>query len=127
MYGVNLGELHASAASAALSLGEPQRALEHFNAAFTERDPFDVNREPRGAVIYLARQSEAHVALGNLDAAVDVARQVAAIAAEDADSKRSAAAFADMCNGLRPYVHIRAVADFLESCPHKPGIEGASL
>jgi tetratricopeptide (TPR) repeat protein len=38
-YWVNHGGLHQAAASSALSLGEPKRALEHFVAARTHADP----------------------------------------------------------------------------------------
>ncbi|MFE8978731.1 hypothetical protein ACFYM7_35730 [Streptomyces cyaneofuscatus] len=75
MYWVNSGEVFQAAASAALSLGEPQRALTYFSAAATHHDPYDPEREPRGTAIYLARQAEAYLALGDLDGAVEAAQR----------------------------------------------------
>ncbi|MDP9868870.1 MULTISPECIES: hypothetical protein [Streptosporangium] len=67
MYWVTAGELHQVAASSALSLGEPQRALRHFDAALSHHDPYDTEKEARGTAIYLARRAEAHLALGDVD------------------------------------------------------------
>ncbi|WP_153485680.1 transcriptional regulator [Streptomyces katsurahamanus] len=75
MYWVNTGEVFQAAASAALSLGDPQRALTYFSAAATHRDPYDPEKEPRGTAIYLARKAEAYLALGDLDGAVETAQQ----------------------------------------------------
>jgi transcriptional regulator with XRE-family HTH domain/tetratricopeptide (TPR) repeat protein len=75
LYWVNIGELHQVAASTSLELGEHRRALEHFQAAEEADDPYDTEKEPRGTAIYLTRRAETHLALGELDAAVDLARQ----------------------------------------------------
>ncbi|MEV7897416.1 transcriptional regulator [Streptomyces cyaneofuscatus] len=75
MYWVNSGEVFQAAASAALSIGDPQRALTYFSAAATHHDPYDPEREPRGTAIYLARQAEAYLALGDLDGAVETAQR----------------------------------------------------
>ncbi|MCA1221397.1 transcriptional regulator [Streptomyces sp. 8L] len=74
MYWITTGEIFQAAASAALSLGDPQRALAYFAAATTHHDPYDPQKEPRGTAIYLARQAEAHLALGDLDGAVETAQ-----------------------------------------------------
>lgn len=55
MYWINHGELHQVAASSALSLGEPKRALENFTAAITHEDPYDTDREARGSSTRSAR------------------------------------------------------------------------
>ncbi|WP_340375711.1 helix-turn-helix domain-containing protein [Streptomyces sp. SS7] len=75
MYWITEGELHQVAASAALDLGEHRRALEHFQAAGDADDPYDTEKEPRGTAIYLTRRAETHLALGEIDAAVDLAQQ----------------------------------------------------
>ncbi|MEV0192243.1 transcriptional regulator [Kitasatospora purpeofusca] len=76
MYWISEGELHQVAASSALTLGEPHKALAHFTAAATTVDPYDTERELRGTAIYDARRAGAHLALGELDAAVDVGHRV---------------------------------------------------
>ncbi|MFB7476859.1 transcriptional regulator [Kitasatospora sp. NPDC056184] len=75
MYWITTGEVFQAAASAALSLGDPQRALTYFSAASTHHDPYDPHKEPRGTAIYLAREAGAHLALGDLDGAVDTAQR----------------------------------------------------
>ncbi|MFJ5105170.1 transcriptional regulator [Streptomyces sp. NPDC088554] len=75
MYWVTTGEVFQAAASTALSLGDPQRALTYFSAAATHHDPYDPEKEPRGTAIYLARKAEAYLALGDLDGAVETAQQ----------------------------------------------------
>ncbi|MEU6328161.1 hypothetical protein ABZ851_12895 [Streptomyces sp. NPDC047049] len=50
-YWANAGENHQAAASAALSLHDPARALEHVTAAVTHADPYDVgyaHHDPAG-------------------------------------------------------------------------------
>ncbi|GGO58965.1 transcriptional regulator [Streptomyces lasiicapitis] len=75
MYWITTGEVLQAAASAALSLGDPRRALTYFSSAVTHHDPYDSDKEPRGTAIYLARQAEAHLALGDLDGAVETGQQ----------------------------------------------------
>jgi tetratricopeptide (TPR) repeat protein len=75
MYWITTGEVFQAAASAALSLGDPQRALTYFSAAATHHDPYDPEKEPRGTAIYLAREAEAYLALGDLDGAVETAQR----------------------------------------------------
>ncbi|MGW2654387.1 hypothetical protein ACWC1D_12145 [Streptomyces sp. NPDC001478] len=48
MYWINHGELHQVAASSAVSLGEPMRALENFRATLAHEGPYDTDREARG-------------------------------------------------------------------------------
>ncbi|WP_223168162.1 hypothetical protein [Nonomuraea sp. SYSU D8015] len=96
MYWLNAGELHQFAGSAALSLGEPRRALCHFDLAVNGDDPYDTEKEARGTAIYLARRAEAHLALGELDAAVQVAEQVVQLMG-GVESARGSSAL----NGLR--------------------------
>lgn len=97
----------------ALTLGEPKRALEHFTAALTHDDPYDTRREVRGTAIYLARQAEAHLALGDIDAALDTGHQVIT-AMGGVDSARTASTLAELRQGLGSHRHISAVRDFLD-------------
>lgn len=113
MYWINHGELHQVAASSALALGEHHRALENFDAARTHADPYDTERETRGTVIYQARQAEAHLALGDVDAALDVGHQVIT-AMGGVDSARTTGTLAELRGQLTGHRHIRAVADFLD-------------
>ncbi|MEU7022341.1 transcriptional regulator [Streptomyces sp. NPDC046203] len=113
MYWINGGELHQVAASSALALGEPRRALENFEAARTHTDPYDAEREARGTVIYQARQAEAHLALGDIDAALDVGHQVID-AMGGIDSARTTSTFAELRTQLASHQRIPAVADFLD-------------
>ncbi|MEV4440345.1 transcriptional regulator [Streptomyces sp. NPDC049577] len=113
MYWVTHGELHEVAASCALSLGEPDRALEHFDAALRHEDPYDTGTEARGVGIYLARQAKAHLGLGDLDAAVTVAER-AMEQLGGADSARGTSTLADLRDQLAAHRPARAVADFLD-------------
>lgn len=114
MYWINKGELHQVAASCALSLGEPARALEHFDAAANNADPYNDTREVRGTVIYLARKGEAYLALDEPEAAVEVAEQVVDQLG-GVDSARSSGAFKDLCTGLGRRHDVAAVRQFLDT------------
>ncbi|MET8008246.1 hypothetical protein [Nonomuraea glycinis] len=113
MYWINVGELHQMAASTALTLGEPRRALTHFDSAIGDDDPYDSDRETRGAAIYLARRAEAHLALGELDAAVEVAQQVLHLMG-GVESARGSLALNELRHGLTGHRQVPLVADFLE-------------
>ncbi|MFI9580486.1 hypothetical protein ACIHCQ_01235 [Streptomyces sp. NPDC052236] len=113
MYWMSHGECHEVAASCALSLSEPQRALEHFDAAPHHEDPYDTTTETRGAGIYAARRAEAHLALGDLDAAVRAAHQ-AVEHLGGADSARGTTTLTDPRGQLATHRQAHAVSDFLE-------------
>jgi hypothetical protein len=102
-----------SLAHQARSGGEPGRALEHFDAAVRHDDPYDTSIEARGAGIYLARQAEAHLALGDIDAAVDVSEQ-AIEQLGGADSARGTTTLANLRTQLTAHRQARPVADFLD-------------
>ncbi|MFJ4689260.1 transcriptional regulator [Streptomyces sp. NPDC088789] len=112
MYWINHGELHQVAASCALTLGEHHRALEHFDAALTHEDPYDTERETRGTVIYRGRQAEAHLALGDVDSALDIGHQVIT-AMGGIDSARATGTLTELRGQMTGHQHIPAVADFL--------------
>ncbi|MFI6688032.1 transcriptional regulator [Streptomyces sp. NPDC050485] len=113
MYWMNHGEVHEVAASCALSLGEPQRALRHFADALRHEDPYDTNTEARGAGIYLARQAGAHLQLGDVDAAVDIAWQ-AIEQLGGAGSARGSSTLGALREQLAAYRGAHPVADFLD-------------
>ena len=113
MYWINHGELHQVAASSALSLGEPKRALANFDAALTHADRYDTERETRGTVIYQARKAEAHLALGDVDAALDIGHQVIT-AMGGIDSARTTSTLEELRGQLAGHRHIPAVRDFLD-------------
>ncbi|WP_067127943.1 hypothetical protein [Microtetraspora malaysiensis] len=113
MYWLTAGELHQSTASAALTIGEPRRALQHFDAAIRHHDPYDVDKEARGAVIYLARRAEAHLALGDVDAAVGTAHEVL-VRMGGVESARATGTIAELRSRLNAHQQVPAVRDFLE-------------
>ncbi|MGA4995857.1 hypothetical protein [Nonomuraea bangladeshensis] len=114
LYWLNTGELHQFAGSAALSLSAPGRALEHFDDALHGEDAYDSGQEARGAAIYAARRSEAHLALGDLDAAVHVAEQVLQLMG-GVESARGSSALNDLRAGLRGHRHVPVVGAFLDA------------
>lgn len=113
MYWMSHGEIHEVAASCALTLGEPRRALTHFGAAVEHEDPYDTSTEARGAGIYLARQAEAHLGLGDVDAAVAVAEQ-ALDQLGGADSARGTSTLGDLRKQFAQHRTVRPVAAFLD-------------
>ncbi|WP_237307983.1 tetratricopeptide repeat protein [Streptomyces alboflavus] len=113
MYWMTHGEVHEVAASCALSLGEPHRALEHFRLALHHDDAYDTTTEARGAGIYLARQAEAHLELGDVDAAVEIAEE-AIEQLGGADSARGSSTLIDLRDRLAAYRTAHPVGDFLD-------------
>jgi hypothetical protein len=84
----------------------------HFQAALSDQDPYDTTKEARGTGIYLARQAEAHLALGDIDAALDTGHRVLA-ALGDVDSARTTSTLADLRASLTPHQGVPAVREFL--------------
>ncbi|WP_433856667.1 transcriptional regulator [Streptomyces kronopolitis] len=112
MYWVNAGEIHQAAASAALSLQDPARALNHFTAAATHTDPYDAEKEPRGTAIYLLRQASAYLVLGDLDGTVETARPAVDLMG-GVNSARGSSALAELRTDLARYCSTPVVKDFL--------------
>ncbi|MER6917034.1 transcriptional regulator [Streptomyces sp. NPDC000594] len=119
LYWITAGELHQVAASTALALHTPKKALAHFDAAVTHHDPYDPERELRGTVIYQARHTAAHIAIGDIDAALDTGHRILA-AIDGIDSPRSTAALHQVRDHLTPHRHIPAVNDFLGQSSRPP-------
>ncbi|WP_257980905.1 transcriptional regulator [Streptomyces sp. CB02959] len=113
MYWVNTGEIHQAAASAALSLHDPARALEHFTAAATHADPYDAEKEPRGAAIYLIRKASAYLALDDLDGTVETARHAVDLMG-GVSSARGNSALTELRSALVRRRGVPVVKDFLE-------------
>ncbi|MEW1548657.1 transcriptional regulator [Streptomyces tsukubensis] len=113
VYWVNLGELHMLAGSCALNLGRPAEALTHFTAASADLlDAYHEEEFPRGAAIYLARESEARVALGDLDGAVDTAHRAVDYMG-GVSSARGTSSLTDLRTRLTAHAAVPVVRDFL--------------
>ncbi|MEU9607487.1 transcriptional regulator [Streptomyces sp. NPDC048057] len=116
VYWMDLGELYMQAGSCELSLGRPQASLRHFTAAASDlrtADAHDEDAFPRDAVIYLAREAEARVALGDLDGAVDTARR-AVDSMGGVSSARGTSSLTDLRAKLAVRREVPLVRDFLE-------------
>lgn len=112
LYWVTAGEVFQAAGSAALTLGDPARALEFFAAATSHHDPYNAASEPRGAAIYLARQSFAYAALGDLDGAVETALQAVDLMG-GVSSARGTSALTQLHAELAAHESAPVVAGFL--------------
>ncbi|MCP2257223.1 hypothetical protein LX15_000908 [Streptoalloteichus tenebrarius] len=111
-YWINTTELHMLAGSCALDLGDARRAVHHFTTA---KDSFDIATYPAGAVIYLARAAEAHLALGDPDAAADLCLQ--AVRCHDSiDSARADRTLAALRARLARH-RTPVVREFLDQIP----------
>ncbi|MFI1584703.1 tetratricopeptide repeat protein [Embleya sp. NPDC020630] len=108
LYWVNRGEIHQFAASSALTLGDPHRALAHFDEAYRADDAYDPDLEARGAAIYLARQAEAYLALGEIDAAAQMADRTLDLGGTE--SARVRDLLTDLGQALNPYPAAAAIA-----------------
>ncbi|WP_326681071.1 transcriptional regulator [Streptomyces sp. NBC_01237] len=116
VYWFNLGETHQLLGSSALNLGNPRQALRHFQDASTahhsEGEAYDGDAFPRGHAIYLARLAEAHLALGDIDAAVDTAHTAVARMG-GVTSARGTSTLHDLRQKLGRRRGVPVVADFL--------------
>ncbi|MFJ7419712.1 helix-turn-helix domain-containing protein [Streptomyces uncialis] len=112
LYWVDYGEIEMIAGSAALQLGDPAGAVSRFEAAIEASYPGD-EEYPRSHAIYLARAAEAHLAMQDLDAAVDTARR-AATCLGAVDSPRSASELKGLRKKLAAHTSHGGVRDFLQ-------------
>ncbi|MFD3422470.1 transcriptional regulator [Streptomyces decoyicus] len=113
VYWVNTGEIHQAAASAALSLHDPARALNHFTVAATHTDPYDAEKEPRGAAIYLIRKASAYLVLDDLDGTVETARHAVDLMG-GVSSARGSSALTELRSDLGRRRGVSVVKEFLE-------------
>lgn len=116
VYWYNLGETHQLIGSSALNLGNPKRALAHFleaSTVHTNQEAYNGDAFPRGHAIYLARLAEAHLGLGDVDAAVATAHD-AVDRMGGITSARSTHTLEDLRSKLARRRGIPAVAEFLD-------------
>ncbi|MFE1408310.1 hypothetical protein ACFW5D_32780 [Streptomyces sp. NPDC058770] len=116
VYWYNLGETHQLLGSSALNLGNPKRALAHFleaSDAHTSQEAYNAAAFPRGHSIYLARLAEAHLSLGDIDAAVATAHD-AVDRMGGITSARGTHTLEDLRKKLLHRRGIPVVADFLD-------------
>ncbi|MFI9785492.1 transcriptional regulator [Kitasatospora sp. NPDC051984] len=116
VYWFNLGELYQLLDSSALNLDDPRRALAHFESASTARasEAYDGEAFPRGFAIYLARQAEARLGLGDVDGAV-VAAETAVEHMGGVTSARGTDTLGGLRSKLGAYAAVPVVPDFLAS------------
>ncbi|MFE4055594.1 transcriptional regulator [Streptomyces sp. NPDC059096] len=116
VYWVDRNELHGWAATNALDLNNPRRALTQHTAItaahYTEQH--DDQAQPRTAALRLTRQADAYLALGDVDVAVHTAGRAVQILGGVASS-RGTAIFAGLKTKLAAHQDVPAVRDFLET------------
>jgi tetratricopeptide (TPR) repeat protein len=109
-YWMSAGEIEMIAASSALELDDPQKALEYFGAA---RDSeYAAAGYTRDNALFLVRSAEAHLRLGDVDAACAVAGE-ALDQIDGVDSARPSGALSDFTKQLRPHSSARSAHEFL--------------
>ncbi len=115
VYWFNLGETHKLLGTSALNLGNPKRALTHFQDAFTAhtRENYDGASFPRSHALHLARIAEAQLALGDVEAAVIAARD-AVTRIGGVTSARGTKTVEDLRKKLARRRGVPAVAVFLD-------------
>jgi tetratricopeptide (TPR) repeat protein len=115
VYWVNLGELESWAATNAINLGDPRTALTHFEAipAAHQAEGYEHDAYPRAAALRLARTAEAHLALGDLDAAVHAAHRAVSQLGGVA-SARGSSTLANLRGQLAIHQDTAVVRDFLQ-------------
>lgn len=114
VYWVDLGELHSWAASNAMNLGQPHKALTHYESIPTAHraEGYDDQAYPRAAALRLTRTAEAHVAVGDLDGAVDSAHQ-AVDHLGGISSARGTSTLSDLRTKLTAHKTVSVVREFL--------------
>ncbi len=115
VYWVSLDELHSWAATNALDLSDPARALTHHRAiAAIQHEEHDSHAYPRSAALRLTRQADAHLALGDVDTAVHTADQ-AMQAIGGVESSRGDSILTDVKRKLAAHHQLPSVRAFLEN------------
>lgn len=113
LYWVTEGEIEMIAGSSALELNDPAEALRRFEAALIADYRGD-DQFPRTHAIYMARAAEAHLALHDLDAAVDRAH-LATRCLGGVDSARSSSTITGLRKKLAAHAASPTVRDFLDA------------
>lgn len=113
LYWVTQGEIEMIAGSSALELNDPAEALRRFEAALIADYRGD-DQFPRTHAIYMARAAETHLALHDLDAAVNRA-YLATRCLGGVYSARSGSTVTGLRKKLAAHAGSPAVRDFLEA------------
>jgi len=113
LYWVTEGEIEMIAGSCALELGDPAEAIRRFDTAISA-DYRGEDQYPRSHAIYMARAAEAHLAMRDLDAAVDRASH-AMRCLDGVDSARSKSTLAGLRKKLKGHGEVPLVREFLEA------------
>ena len=113
LYWVTEGEVEMIAGSSALELGNPAEALRRFEASAAANYQGD-DAFPRTNAIYLSRAAEAHLALRDLDAAVQAADH-AVRCLGGVDSARSASSVSGLRKKFQQHSAVPVVRDFLDA------------
>lgn len=111
IYWMTAREIELLSASCALELDDPGRALQHFAEAH-RAEPGSEFSSAKDDIIWLAREAKTHLALGDVDAACEVASS----AYQDntlINSARSSDELADFRVSLKPHRHARAAREYL--------------
>lgn len=111
-YWLDAGEIEMLSGSSALDLGDPRRALHHFEAAYEAA--YAADGYVRDHALYLTRAAQAHLDLGDLDAACVTATKALAQTG-GVDSSRPSDALDDIRTQLLSHRHVRAVREFLRA------------
>ncbi|WP_214106410.1 hypothetical protein [Acrocarpospora catenulata] len=111
-YWMTEGELEMLAASCALDLGDPRRALTFFEAAKTAG--YAADSSVRDNALYLTRTAEAHLALSDIEQACAIALQAVELSG-GVDSTRPSGAIIGFRKRLGPHRKIPAARQFLEA------------
>lgn len=109
-YWMTEGEIEMIAASAALELNDPRQALTNFAAA--RESSYAAAGYARDHALYLARSADAHLRLGDVDAACAAATE-ALQQSDGVDSARPMDALTDFRRSLVPHRTARSAQDFL--------------
>lgn len=111
-YWLSTGELENLAGSCALDLGDPARALHHFEAALAAA--YDQDGYHRDHALYLTRTAEAHLAQGDIEHACASASRAVTLLGGVA-SARSSSTLDGFSDKLTPYRNAPPARDFLAS------------
>lgn len=127
VYWFDLGETLKLLGTSALNLGDPRQALAHFGDAFDAHasEAYDGAAFPRSHALHLARIADAHLALGDFDAAAATAGD-AVTSMGGVASARGTQTLDDLRMKLGRHRNVPAVADFLNVTRHE-GISGGQL
>lgn len=109
-YWMSEGEIEMVSASSALELGDPRRALTHFDAA--RRGAYSAEGYARDNALYMVRAADAHLQLGDVDSACAVAGE-ALDRSDSIGSARPVSALTDFRVKLAPHREVRSAQEFL--------------